>query len=209
MQTATSASPLSRTLTRAVVRPKVAATTWRLDTFRGRLAEISGTHGRAALTLVFRLVLEAQRRAEPVGWVGRLDSTFYPPDAAAAGVDLAALAVVRVPEMLRAARVADHLLRSGGFGLVVLDLGADDFLPPAAQMRLTGLAKKHDAALVCLTVKASHRPSLGSLVSLRAEATRTERAGERFRCAVHVLKDKRHGPGWTHVEDCHGPDGLP
>jgi recombination protein RecA len=181
---------------------------WRLDVFRGRLAEVSGSHACASLTLVFRLVHEAQRCAEPVVWISRCASLFYPPDVAEAGVDLGALAVVRAPGTRRAARAADHLLRSGGFGLVVLDVGADDRMPVAFQTRLAGLAKKHDAALLCITEKEDRRPSLGSLVSLRAEAIRTERAGDRFRCEVRVLKDKRRGPGWTHVEVCHGPDGL-
>ena len=70
------------------------------------------------------------------------------------------------------------------------------------------LAKKHGAALLCITEKDSGHPSLGSLVSLRAEAVRTECTGDRFRCEVRVLKDKLRGPGWTHVEVCHGPDGL-
>jgi recombination protein RecA len=124
------------------------------------------------------------------------------------GIDLDALAVVCAPESRLAARAADHLLRSGGFGLVVLDIGADNRMPPALQMRLAGLAKKHGAALLCITEKDSRHPSLGSLVSLRAEAVRTERTGDRFRCEVRVLKDKLRGPGWTHVEVCHGPDGL-
>jgi recombination protein RecA len=157
---------------------------------------------------VFRLVLEAQRCAEPVVWVSRRESVFYPPDAADAGVDLDALAVVWAAETRLAARAADHLLRSGGFGLVVLDVGADDRMPPAFQTRLAGLAQKHGAALLCITEKDARRPSLGSLVSLRAEAVRTERAGERFRCEVRVLKDKRRGPGWKHVEVCRGPAGL-
>lgn len=181
---------------------------WRLGAFRGRLAEVSGNHACASLTLVFRLVLEAQRRAEPVAWIHRGESVFYPPDVADSGVDLDTLAVVRAPGTHRAARAADQLLRSGGFGLVVLDVGADDRLPSAFQTRLAGLAHKHDSAVLCLTEKDGRRPSLGSLVSLRAEVVRTEHAGDRFRCEVRVLKDKRRGPGWTHVEVCRGPDGL-
>ena len=192
---------------RGLVVPDVPVA-WLLSTFQGRLAEISGGNARAALTLVFRLVLEAQRLAEPVVWIGRKASLFYPPDAADNGIDLDALAVVCAPEIRLASRAADHLLRSGGFGLVVLDIGADNRMPPALQMRLAGLAKKHGAALLCITEKDSRRPSLGSLVSLRAEAVRTERTGDRFRCEVRVLKDKLRGPGWTHVEVCHGPDGL-
>jgi recombination protein RecA len=182
-------------------------TAWGLGIFRGRLAEISGSHARASLTLVFRLVLEAQRLAEPTVWIARRESVFYPPDVADAGVDLDSLVVVWAPEIRQAARAADHLLRSGGFGLVVLDVGGGS-LPVAFQTRLAGLAHRHGAALLCITEKDGRQPSLGSLVSLRADAVRVEQAGDRFRCEARVLKDKRRGPGWLHVEVCHGPDGL-
>jgi recombination protein RecA len=176
---------------------------WRLALFRGRLTELSGNRAQATLALVFRLILEAQQRAEPVVWIRRVDSVFYPPDVAKAGVDLAALPVVSVPETKLAARAADHLLRSGGFGIVLLDVGRAGRIPTAHQARLTGLAKKHDAALLCLTEKDDRQPSLGSLVSKRGE-----RSEDRFRCEVQVLKDKRHGPGWRYSEVFHGPDGL-
>ena len=179
-----------------------------LRVLQGRLTEISGHRACASLTLVFRLVLEAQQSSEPVVWISRPESTFYPPDVADAGVDLGALPVVWARGTRRAARAADTLVRSGGFGLIVLDVGADDRLPIAFQSRLAGLAKKHGAALLCITEKEPQRPSLGSLVSLRAEAVRTRREGDRFRCEAQVLKDKRRGPGWKHVEVCRGPDGL-
>jgi recombination protein RecA len=181
---------------------------WRLATLAGRLVELSGGAAGAALTLAFGLVLEAQRNGEPVAWIGRRDSAFYPPDVVEAGVDLEALVVVWAPGMPAALRAADHLLRSGGFGLAVLDLGAQWALPIPAQTRLSGLAGKHSAAVLCLTEKDPKRPSLGSLVSLRAQAERTERAGERWRCEAAVLKDKRRGPGWKHAEVCRAPDGL-
>lgn len=188
--------------------PPEAPTAWQLSAFYGRLAEVSGSHAYAALTLVFRLALEAQKRGEPVAWISRKGSTFFPPDAADAGIDLRALAVVQVPDTRRAARVADHLLRSGAFGMVVLDIGTDVHLPVAAQVRLSGLAKKHGSALLCITEKDSDRPSLGSLVSLRAEAFRKQQVGEGYHCEARILKDKRRGPGWMHREVCRGPDGL-
>ena len=127
---------------------------------------------------------------------------------AATGVDLKSLAVVWATGTRQAACVADILIRSGGFGLVLLDAGRDGQFPIAFQSRLAGLAKKHEAALICLTEKEGRQPSLGSLVSLRAEAVRGERDGDRFRCEGRILKDKRRGPGWMHVEICRGPDGL-
>jgi recombination protein RecA len=185
--------------------PAHTAREWGLAALAGRLCEVVAERSSASLTLAFRIVLEAQRRGEPVAWIARRDSVFYPPDAADAGVDLAGLAVVRATDVTLAARAADHLLRSGGFGLVVLDRG-DARLPVHAQTRLAGLAKKHDAAVLC--VADGSRASAGSLVSLRARAHRAERCQEGYRCELRVVKDKRRGPGWKYGEICRAPDGL-
>jgi recombination protein RecA len=192
---------------RELTAPELPAA-WRLSTFAGRFVEVSADQAGAALTLAFRLVLEAQKGGEPVAWVTGRVSTFFPPDAAESGIDLSALAVIRAPEAIGAARAAEHLLRSGSFGLVVLDLGAKARLPLHAQSRLAGQARQHATALLCLTEKERSQPSLGSLVSIRVHAARREREGDRYRCEAQVLKDKRRGPGWGHVEVCRGPDGL-
>jgi recombination protein RecA len=152
-------------------------------------------------------VLEAQEEGDPVGWISLPSSTFYPPDLADSGVDLDALIVVRAPSIEAAGKAADRLLRSGGFGLVVLDLGPAAVLPIPLQGRLVGLAQRHDAALLCLTEKPGDAASLGSMVSLRAEARRA-RDGDRFTVTVRALKDKQRGPGWTHDEPARGPAGL-
>jgi recombination protein RecA len=182
---------------------------WTLAAFASRLTEISASVSGAPLTLSFRLVLDAQRRGEPVAWIGRKDAPFYPPDAADTGVDLSALAVVWTGNAITAAKAADLLVRSGAFGLVVLDLGAEARLPMHATSRLAMLARQHDAAIVCLTDKDAARPSLGPLVSLRAHtAARTRGEGGRFHCEAFALKDKRRGKGWNIAEVCRGPDGL-
>ncbi len=180
---------------------------WCLADLSGRLIELSGNGADASLTLAFRLVLDAQLQGETVAWISPLPCAFYPPDAAEGGIDLDAIAVIQVPDGRRATRAADHLLRSGALGLVVLDLGRL-VVPTAAQTRLLGLAQKHGAALLCLTAKAPDRPSLGSLVSLRGEARRVKVAPDAYRCELHALKDKRRPPGWTWSEICRGPAGL-
>jgi recombination protein RecA len=171
------------------------------------LIEVSASVAGAPLTLTFRLVLDAQRRGEPTAWIGRKDAPFYPPDVADAGIDLAALAVVWTKDAIAAAKAADLLVRSGAFGLVVLDLGAAT-LPMHATSRLAMLARQHDAAIVCLTDKDAMRPSLGPLVSLRAHAASRVREGVGFRCEAIALKDKRGGTAWSLTEVCRGPDGL-
>jgi recombination protein RecA len=233
----------------ATVRPAVPASTlssfaapapepaFGLRQLAGRIAELSGQGASARLTAAFGLVLEAQHRHEPAAWVTLAASAFFPPDAAAGGVDLASLSVVRVETARDAARAADQLVRSGSFGLVVLDLEAEraSALPAPLLTRLMGLAQKHATAVLVLTEKPPSAPSLSSLVSLRAAASRYSGRGQAARsdgftparsagglggCGaaplpahiyevrVEVLKDKRRGPGGTHVESCHGPAGL-
>ena len=184
-----------------------ARTPWALSEVAGRLVEISSSMASAALTITFALVREAQERGEPAGWVTPAGNYFYPPDAARAGADLAALVVVRLADGQSIARAGEKLLRSGGFGVVVLDLGAAD-IPMPLQTRLAGLAHRHHAALVCLTEKRSAAFSLGSLVSLRVHAERKRAADNRFACVLHVLKDKRRGPTWHYEELYTGPAGL-
>jgi recombination protein RecA len=142
-----------------------------------------------------------------VGWIALAEGTFFPPDVAECGVDLGSLAVVRTANAREAARSAEKLVRSGAFGLVVLDLGTAGDIPIPLQGRLVGLAQRHDVAIVCLTEKEAPAPSIGSMVSLRVEARRTM-DGERRGYRLHVLKDKRRGPGWSHTENARGPAGL-
>ena len=189
------------------LRPAVSPTPWALDEVAGRLVEISGSTASAALTLTFGLVREAQQHGEPVGWVTSVDSFFYPPDVARGGTDLSALVVVRLAKVESIPRAGEKLLRSGGFGVIVLDLGAGD-IPMPLQSRLTGLAHRHHSALICLTEKSGAAFSLGSLVSLRAHAEKRRTTDNRFACALRVLKDKRRGPTWHYEELYTGPAGL-
>jgi recombination protein RecA len=55
---------------------------------------------------VFRLVLEAQKQGEPVALITSRKSTFFPPDVADAGIDVTAVAVIRGPDNIAAARAA-------------------------------------------------------------------------------------------------------
>ncbi len=204
--------------------PDADAPPWGLAAMRGRLVELSARGATATLTTAAELVLEAQRAAEPVAWVvpWSLDrrlvgspATFYPPDVADAGIDLAALVVVRAPSTIAAARAAERLLRSGAFGLVVLDFASVDLeanraqrLPDQVLGRLVSLAQSHDAAVVCLTEKTSEAGSLGSLVSMRAEAMRLRSSEGGFEVTIRALKDKRRGPGWSRRLKVRGPAGM-
>lgn len=185
---------------------------WRIEDLYGRLVEISGGRDGAQLTVAFGLVKLAQAREEPVAIVQPKERTFYPPDVADSGIDLEALVISRVPATGDVPRAAEHFVRSGAFGLVVLELGADPRVPMPLLTRLSGLAKKHECAVVFLTEKRPEHPSLGSLVSLRGEAVRRRRGAlgtePGFDVVVRVTKDKRRAPGWAFEETCRGPAGL-
>lgn len=212
-----STAPLTHVLSRLGIRPGLPAGTptppdgvreWSLHALAGRLAEVSSGSAGASLTAAIALILEAQHQAEPAVWIEANGSSFYPPDVAASGVDLSALIVVRTDSTAKAARAADHLLRSGGFGLVVLDFSHDANLTMSVQSRLSGLANAHRSAVVCLTRKRSDALSIGSLVSIRGETTVEKRGFDDFAWNIHVIKDKRRGPGWHHAGACRGPEGL-
>jgi len=170
---------------------------WSLSVLRGRLVELSARGASATLTAATEIVAEAQAESEPVAWLTLATSSFYPPDVADTGIDLAALVVIRAPDILALARAAERCLRSGAFGLVVLDLGAPQ---PGAELsmqiqgRLVTLAQTHDAAVVCLTEKTADTASLGSLVSLRAQALRTRRDPRDHRALREGLLRARPSP---------------
>ncbi|MCE2502407.1 MAG: recombinase A [Dehalococcoidia bacterium] len=184
------------------------ARTWSLSSLAGRLTEVSDSGAAPSLTAAAALILQAQQRGEPAAWIGFGNSIFFPPDFAEWGIDLDALPVIRVPDAPAASRAADQLLRSGAFGLVVLDLKSQAQMHLAVQSRLAALARKHHAALLCLTRKRRGTPSLGPLVALHGEGRISRTAFSRFDWEIRMVKDKRGAPGWSHTESCRGTDGL-
>jgi len=190
---------------------------WQVSDLTGRLVELSGQDSAAHLTAAFGLVLDTQLCGDRAAWVTFEQSAFFPPDVAAGGVDVESLPVVRIANAVAAGRAAEHLVRSGGFGLVVIDLssGVGDphtrttgaVFPVPLLTRLLGLARAHHAVLLLLTKKSPDTPSLNSLISLRADAQWCARDG-RYDVRVRALKDKRRAPGWDHVEACRGSVGM-
>jgi recombination protein RecA len=181
---------------------------WTCTALAGRLVELRGVEASGALTMAFSLVLDAQRAGEPVAWIAATDSFFYPPDVQNLGVDLEALAVVRVRGAQQAARAADRLVASNAFGLVVMDLGHDAWFPAPLQNRLVRRAESHETALVCVTREGREARHLGQMVSLRAEAKVEQLGDDDFRCTLRATKDKRARPGWTIELGCRGTVGL-
>ena len=126
---------------------------------RGRLTEITGAPG-SGLTTFARQLVSATLHAG--WWVAYIDAarTLAPRDWAALGAH-EGLWVVRPNEPARGAWCADVLLRSGAFGLVVLD-GAPA-LSRTVAVRLVRLARASDAAFVLLAPDGQHAGVAGAL----------------------------------------------
>ena len=89
---------------------------------RGRVTELAGPRSAGRTGLACAIAAGATRAGETIAWVDPEDA-LDPEAAEAAGVALARTLWVRPRSAPDALRAADILLRAGGFGLVVLDLG--------------------------------------------------------------------------------------
>ena len=210
---------------------------WSVHSLSGRLCELATEPGSPWLTLLCRLILNAESAGEPTAWVTASRDTFYPPDFQANGVDLNSLPVVFAPDARRASRATEHLLRSGAFSLVILQIDGQR-LSNAILGRLSSLADQYNAGLLIVTstpVRRLRAPAaydtLGSLISLRMKCrVRQESAHQpypnnelvydacngtfvrppqgTFLCELTVTKDKRNGPGRVYREMCNGIAGM-
>lgn len=186
-----------------------ASSAWTLTGLAGRYVELTARGPAARLTHAGSLVLEAQLAREPAAWITSPVSSFYPPDLADNGVDLAALVVVRVRDTNAMLRAAEMLLRAGAFAIVVIDLASAsdrDDVALATQTRLVGLAHHHGTVVLCISHGDGSAPH--TMASLRAEASLQAVGSHRYACRIQAVKDKRAGPGWRHEVECRGAPGL-
>ena len=186
----------------------------------GRLTEIVGRRGSGKTTLVREVVARA---LEDKRWVAYIDAarTLAPADWATLATT-ERLWIVRPPPASRATPppevahgpwCADVLLRSGAFGLVVLD--GSTALPQGVAVRLTRLARESNAAFVMLRdedPRAGGRAAVGGAVRLRVHAYRTRDGSPN-----PPGRQSSREPAWGHpsraptppVPDDHGAHHVP
>lgn len=178
---------------------------WSLPALAGRMMELEADAGVGRLSLAVDLIRQAQKQAEPVAWVGNDQICFVPVDVHQAGVDLAALPVLRLSKAAQAWKAADTLLRSGSFSLVVLDAAPDWRMSPAVRSLLVRHTRENQAVLLFLPGRHQGR---GGQASLRARCSLRQSGFDRFEVALHVEQGRLSPQAWQHMEACHGPDGL-
>lgn len=180
---------------------------------RGRLIELTGDRAGAHFTSAVACLRYAQSLGETTAWVQPQRGPLFPPDLADSGIDLASLVVVHVPRSAGAyglPKAAELLLRSGGFGMLVVDLTLTPVRRDTAwQGRLLGLAREHDAWLLLLTERSEQtHDSLGPLVNLQLQPQRVRQTAGVFTVTPQVLKNKSGSLGPLAGELRRGPWGL-
>ncbi len=168
----------------------------------GRLTDLAGAPGSGTTTLTRSIVSGALADKR---WVAYIDATrtLAPAD----WTDLSAsgrLWIVRPPERDRGPWCADVLLRSGAFGLVVLDGGPH--IRRGVFVRLNGLARESQAAFLvvrhdedatgligsALQLHLQRRSASRPIVSRSPPSMRSDR--ERWRSVSTRLALAAHGP---------------
>jgi recombination protein RecA len=177
------------------------------------LIELAGGPDAASTSAAVQILLASQREGDPVAWVQPRGGGLYPPDLAAAGLDLGSLLVVHVPLDAGSAampKAAELALRTGAFGAVAIDLSSAR--PPRGDAwlgRLASLAREHDCRCVLLG-PADASASLGPIVPVRLLARRRRIRPGRHRLEVDVLKDKSGLlPSLEAPAAWRGPEGMP
>ena len=178
----------------------------------GRLIELISERGPSSGSSVAAFALrEAQREGSLVAWIEYEEGTLFPPDLAAAGLDLGSLLIVRTPTTggaIAIAKAAEILLRTGAFGALALDLSAlkrprgEAFLA-----RLAALAREHSARVLILRSSRAES-SLGASIALRLDAQRVRIARGRFRIEMSALKNKIGQPPPRIFRTFGAPEGI-
>ena len=168
---------------------------------RGRVSEIVGHVGSGRTTIVARFVSAATRAGEVAAWIEGSHS-FDPADIAAGSANLDRVLWASVDDRHRRAfdssgklrryrfssvfKAAELVLKAGGFGLVVIDIGTSAApLPQSIALRLAREAERSGAAVVVL---APYR-ICGTFAALSLQLTRLETSFSRLAPASPALFD--------------------
>ena len=153
---------------------------------RGRLSEVSGLPGSGTSTIVQGVVESASAQGI---WVAYVDAqrTLAPQDWAHLG-ERDGVWMIRPEDPRRGVWCAEILLRSGAFGLVVLD--GVPLLTRGVAVRLTRLAREKNAALVVASSSEGSASRIGGALRLAIRGRVPKRPVRRWLDPAEVFPDQ-------------------
>lgn len=172
-----------------------------LASIRGRLCEFSARGVQGVGSLAARYVWEAQQEGLWPVWISQAGFPLAE-DLQACGIDLRALPMIRSQRTAQSLRSSERVMRSRVCGVVVVDLGAEEYAPAATMGRIMKLAQRTDTACILLsTGEQRTNASLSPLVSLRVDVNQRLENIERLSEAhashmcidVQIVRDKKEG----------------
>ncbi len=153
----------------------------------GGITEIFGRVSSGRTTLAQVLISAATHAGELAAWID-LPNAFDPSGADTAGIDLDRMLWVSPTSRITAVRVAEQVLDTGGFRVVVLDLDAPspkrEPFPTSVWLRMNRVAARRGAAIV--VIDANHTVGTFATLSLEVRAGRRVFVGDRGPCPVYV-----------------------
>src|SRR5215472_15280264 len=168
---------------------------------RGRVSEIVGQVGSGRTTIGARFVAAATRAGEVVAWIEESRS-FAPADIAAGSANLGRVLWASVNNrrghgfdsagrfrryrFSAVFKAAELVLKAGGFGLVVIDIGVN--APPLPQNIALRLAREAERSGTAVVVIAPHR-ICGTFAALSLKLTRLEASFYRLTPASPAVFD--------------------
>lgn len=180
----------------------------------GQAVELCGEAASGRTSLALRAVAAAHKERRLCAWVDG-PKELYPPAAAAMGVELSRLLIIRPKEPAQLAWTAVQLARSGAFACVVLDLnqglgaGAPSGRASGVRLSLAEGKKLADAAFrggsLLLLLSSPGAPADG-MTRMRTESLGPEGL------AVEVVRSRQGGLGtravlpWSAIYPALGPE---
>lgn len=180
-----------------------------LANLSGRLTQIVNTPSAPAVSAVFFIVAEAVTSKEPLIWINQSNIVFFPPDLERMGIPPSLVPIVRSRDTRGTLRSIEHVLRSGAYGLVVVNTGGSFSVAQGRLGTFARLVDMHGTALIFITEEDEDRaPSLGSGISLQCSVRLKKTGANTFGVRITAVKDKNRSPGWAETKTCYGPPGL-
>ncbi len=187
--------------------------TFDLAGLSGQVVEFSGWNNPAGISLASSLIRECQSGGGLCAWISlRSDegaSLFFPPDFEKGGIDCSELPILWSDSAADGFSIAEKLMSSRGFGMIVIDLTGQRRPGGRGLGRLHRAARVSGCLLLCLTRRPPGEPSLDPMVFVHAHGESVAAESGGYEVTVHIQKDKNHAPGKDMRWRYESPAGLP